>query len=1809
MKWRILSVVLTLSMVLSMLPVTAWAEAPEDTGLCPHHTEHMEECGYIPASWGTPCAHVHTEDCQTEVVNCVHVHADSCYSIAVDTEPIIPEMSVEDQKPTEDVQADACGHVCTIESGCVTLVENCVHAHDEVCGYAEPTDGAPCTYVCDICAGLADETEAPEDVEEADLAVEEVQALIDALPAVEDVRAMDKDGQRAAYGQTQTVYDAYMALTEEQRGLVTGAGVFEELFAFFNGQVMLLATASVSYVNAQGQSQTNVTATVVESGTTTWSGSTTNGWYVVRNSVEINDRIIVSGSVNLILADGQTLTTYNGIQVGSGNSLTIWGQSGQSGKLIATTWGENAGIGGNQGMDSGSITINGGVIEATGGNYGAGIGGGGAGTQDGGMTYITPKAGTVIINGGTVTANGGYYGAGIGGGGSGAGSGGADSGTITISGGTVIATGGDRGAGIGGGGSGSGGGANGGTITITGGTVTATGGNPGAGIGGGNGGAGGNGGTITISGGTVTATGNHFGPGIGGGGSTSSAGGDGGNITISGGTITAKGGANGTGIGGGRGVNSGRVSGSAGTIRITGGTVNASGGSRSPGIGGGGGYSSDEARSGSVIISGGTITANKGNTYDMGIGSIGPMPTFGSNYNHLTFNGSTLVEWPGNSVSDQSTWNSFGTVKIVPTGGSLSVTAPTFSAVTYGYSRPSAQDISITGTATVGKVELTSGTDAFDLSSSNGSWRIQPKAGLNASTSTYSATVTATYWVGATETKATATVSFTVNKANPSYSTPNNLTATYGQTLANVFLPSGWTWDNTNTSVGNVGTNSFPATYTPSDTANYNTVKTNLSVTVGKANSTVTPSTNNATVNYGGTLTLSATVKTVSLAAGDNNVEFTVNGTSVGSAAVSSTSGGTATFTVNVTSKNGFKIGSSNTIKAVYNGSTSLNGSNSNEITVTVNPKAITGTISGTITKPYDGTTAAPADLSLTLNGIESGDNVTAASVTYTYNSADVNGANIITANVTLSGTHAGYYTLTTPTIRGTITPAPLTITPPGDKFIYNGENTFNFDMETGVNNERVTVTLTASGTDAGKYTYNENGGDHTYKVGLSSSNYAVGTAGTLTINKASQNKPTEEVKVSKASNSITVISPIGEQYEYYVGTAAPSDTDWRTSTVFTGLETGKEYTVYVRYAESTNYLASEAKTTTVKTLGADGSATLQPGESVETENGTVTNHGDHITVEDNEGNTTTVTPVPESGVEVDKDGNVAVPEGGKVKTGNGPERTLPEGGTVAGDGTVTADEIVVGNTSVKGSPVTAGPDGAVNVPKGGTVFPENGPEMTLPEGGTVNPDGSVDVPDGGKVEMDGTTVTPPVGGGTFYPRDDGILDVPDGSTVTPPGGPEITVGPDNGGTVDQDGNVKLPEGGSAQVGDTTVTVPEEGGTLEPDGEGGVEVPGGSTVVPPGGPEITVDEQGGTVDKDGNVTLPGGSTAQVGDTSVTVPDDEDGTLKPDRNGNVSVPGGSTVTDSEGNEHTVPSQGGKITSDGTYKDNAKPSTPSTGGSSSYAITVSEAAHGKVTASPTRAYTGQTVTITVTPDEGYKLSTLTVTDSRGNELTLTDKGNGIYTFIMPSRAITVTAVFTLIPPEVCDGGPNCPGYSFTDLDAHAWYHEAVDYAISHSLMNGYGNGIFGPGDTLTRAMLAQILYNLEGGVLVNYLMQYNDIPADEWYTEAVRWATSEGIVSGYGNGVFAPNDPITREQLAVMLYRYEQSKVGVTEAWMPQLSYTDITEVSDWAYDAMGWCTTNGIIEGKGNGILDPKGKATRAEVAAMLMRFLSRLFGK
>ena len=268
-----------------------------------------------------------------------------------------------------------------------------------------------------------------------------------------------------------------------------------------------------------------------------------------------------------------------------------------------------------------------------------------------------------------------------------------------------------------------------------------------------------------------------------------------------------------------------------------------------------------------------------------------------------------------------------------------------------------------------------------------------------------------------------------------------------------------------------------------------------------------------------------------------------------------------------------------------------------------------------------------------------------------------------------------------------------------------------------------------------------------------------------------------------------------------------------------------------------------------------------------------------------------------------------------------------------------------------------------------------------------------------------------------------------------------------------------------------------------------------------------------------------------------------------------------------------------------------------GSSNYGITVSRPAHGTVKLSHSAAISGSIVTVTTIPDEGYRLDTLTVTDGKGNERKLTEKGGGQYTFVMPSGAVTVKAVFTKIEAEP-------EPLHFADVAETAWYADAVRYVYEHDLMNGTDAQKFSPDSTTSRSMIATILWRMAGSPVVNYAMDFSDVAQGQWYTEAIRWAASEGIVGGYGNGAFGTNDPITREQFAVMLYRFAQRQgydVSVGEN-TNILSYADAFDVAEYAIPAMQWACGAGIVNGSGAN-LNPQGDATRAQAAAMLMRFV------
>ena len=274
------------------------------------------------------------------------------------------------------------------------------------------------------------------------------------------------------------------------------------------------------------------------------------------------------------------------------------------------------------------------------------------------------------------------------------------------------------------------------------------------------------------------------------------------------------------------------------------------------------------------------------------------------------------------------------------------------------------------------------------------------------------------------------------------------------------------------------------------------------------------------------------------------------------------------------------------------------------------------------------------------------------------------------------------------------------------------------------------------------------------------------------------------------------------------------------------------------------------------------------------------------------------------------------------------------------------------------------------------------------------------------------------------------------------------------------------------------------------------------------------------------------------------------------------------------------------------------TASGGGSSrpTYPVEAVDTPNGEVKTTPTRASKGTLVTITVTPDTGYEVASLSVVDEDGNEVEVEDKGNGKYTFTMPASEVSVNVTFA----EIVDDMP------FVDVAENDWFYDSVRYVYDNGLMEGTSATTFAPTLTTTRSMVTTILWRAEGQPQTDNTVSYPDVEADTWYTEAICWGTEEGIVKGYGDGNFGPNDLITREQFATILYRYAQYKGYDVSASDDLSAFPDADQTGSWAVDAVKWAVGSGLLNGKDGGLLDPLGVASRAEVATMLMRFMENI---
>ena len=290
--------------------------------------------------------------------------------------------------------------------------------------------------------------------------------------------------------------------------------------------------------------------------------------------------------------------------------------------------------------------------------------------------------------------------------------------------------------------------------------------------------------------------------------------------------------------------------------------------------------------------------------------------------------------------------------------------------------------------------------------------------------------------------------------------------------------------------------------------------------------------------------------------------------------------------------------------------------------------------------------------------------------------------------------------------------------------------------------------------------------------------------------------------------------------------------------------------------------------------------------------------------------------------------------------------------------------------------------------------------------------------------------------------------------------------------------------------------------------------------------------------------------------------------------------------------------------------------SSGGGSSHRydgyITVIDSKNGDVSVSDTWADEDDKITLTITPDKGYVVDKIEIVDLEGDKIDAkkVDDEDGKYTFRMANCDVTVTVTFKEegkttedTDKEEDKDDEETTELNFTDVKESDWFFKGVEYVVDKGIMSGVSENEFAPSGKLTRAMLVQMLYNMESRPACDAENAFMDVPVGQWYTDAVIWANDAKIVSGMGEGLFAPNMEITREQMVAMLYNYAKYKGYDVTASADLSAFADTASVSAWAQPAMQWAVAEGYISGMGDSQLAPQGTATRAEIASVIMRFM------
>lgn len=272
--------------------------------------------------------------------------------------------------------------------------------------------------------------------------------------------------------------------------------------------------------------------------------------------------------------------------------------------------------------------------------------------------------------------------------------------------------------------------------------------------------------------------------------------------------------------------------------------------------------------------------------------------------------------------------------------------------------------------------------------------------------------------------------------------------------------------------------------------------------------------------------------------------------------------------------------------------------------------------------------------------------------------------------------------------------------------------------------------------------------------------------------------------------------------------------------------------------------------------------------------------------------------------------------------------------------------------------------------------------------------------------------------------------------------------------------------------------------------------------------------------------------------------------------------------------------------------------SSGTTTTYAVNVNAATNGAVAADKKTASKGTMVTVTASPSKGYVVDAVKVVDKDGKDVAVTEK-DGKYVFTMPASAVTVTGSFKAETPAPA-------ALPFTDVKSGNWFYDAVKYAYAQGLMTGTSATTFAPNGTMNRAMIVTVLYRLEKSPAVTGASKFTDVPAGQWYSDAVAWAAANKIVNGYDETTFGPMNAVTREQMAAILFRYEQVK-GLENVTLEENlnRFPDQNKISAYAIPALQWAVGQKIINGNADGTLDPTGTATRAQVAQIFTNLLNK----